>query len=97
MYVNDVCGCVCASSAKVIGKFSIRLVPDMDPAKVNECVSAHVSAAFAALGSPNKMKLTMTGGSRAWVAVRALPQPVCVCMCGVRICASMCTIVYRCE
>ena len=32
--------------AKVVGKFSMRLVPNMDPQAVLKCVQAHVDAEF---------------------------------------------------
>ncbi|AAS53623.1 AFR252Cp [Eremothecium gossypii ATCC 10895] len=40
--------------AKVIGKFSIRTVPDMDSDKLNKLVMDHCRKAFEKLGSPNK-------------------------------------------
>lgn len=55
--------------AKVVGKFSIRLVPDMVPARVEALVRAHIDRAFAALRSPNALKVTMRGsGAAAWLA-----------------------------
>ncbi|XP_014906094.1 cytosolic non-specific dipeptidase-like [Poecilia latipinna] len=54
---------------KVIGKFSIRLVPDMDPKVVENQVIEHVQKKFAELGSPNKMKVYSFGeGAKAWVS-----------------------------
>uniref|UniRef100_A0A8D2ZUV3 Cytosolic non-specific dipeptidase n=1 Tax=Scophthalmus maximus TaxID=52904 RepID=A0A8D2ZUV3_SCOMX len=53
---------------KVIGKFSIRLVPDMDPKVVEKQVNSHLQKKFAELGSPNKLKLSMGHGAKAWVA-----------------------------
>ena len=50
----------------VIGKFSLRIVPDMDPAVVEALVCAHIQREFAALGSPNKVKVTMSHGAKAW-------------------------------
>uniref|UniRef100_A0A674BYC8 Cytosolic non-specific dipeptidase n=1 Tax=Salmo trutta TaxID=8032 RepID=A0A674BYC8_SALTR len=41
---------------KVIGKFSIRLVPDMDPKVVEKQVTCHLEK-FAELESPNKLKV----------------------------------------
>lgn len=40
----------------VIGKFSIRLVPDMDPVKVEQLVKAHVEKVHKARDSPNPIK-----------------------------------------
>ncbi|KAF7691392.1 hypothetical protein HF521_011689 [Silurus meridionalis] len=52
----------------VIGKFSIRLVPDMDPKVVEEQVVSYLNKKFAELESPNKMKVTMGHGAKAWVS-----------------------------
>lgn len=41
---------------KVIGKFSIRLVPDMQPDEVEKLVTAHVEKVFKERNSPNVMK-----------------------------------------
>uniref|UniRef100_A0A6Q2YB33 Cytosolic non-specific dipeptidase n=1 Tax=Esox lucius TaxID=8010 RepID=A0A6Q2YB33_ESOLU len=53
---------------KVIGKFSIRLVPDMDPALVDKQVKSYLEKKFAELESPNKFKLYMGHGAKAWVS-----------------------------
>uniref|UniRef100_A0AAY4EKA5 Cytosolic non-specific dipeptidase n=1 Tax=Denticeps clupeoides TaxID=299321 RepID=A0AAY4EKA5_9TELE len=53
---------------KVIGKFSIRLVPDMDPKVVETMVVAHLKKKFADLESPNKLKVYMGHGAKAWVS-----------------------------
>jgi len=52
--------------AKVIGKFSIRLVAHQDPVKVAELVVAHCQQTFAKLGSPNALKVTATQGAKAF-------------------------------
>lgn len=54
--------------AKVIGKFSIRTVPDMESSKVNDCVFKYVNDVFAKLGSKNTMKVTCQHDGRWWVA-----------------------------
>lgn len=41
---------------KVIGKFSIRIVPDMTPADVEAKVKAHLEKFHKERGSPNTMK-----------------------------------------
>ena len=41
---------------KVIGKFSIRLVPDMDPDVVKKLVTSHIEKIHKEGGSPNDMK-----------------------------------------
>jgi len=50
----------------VRGKFSLRLVPDQDPAKIHELVKTHLEKTFAGLGSPNKMNVVFHHGGRAW-------------------------------
>lgn len=42
--------------ASVVGKFSIRLVPDMMPDQIQALVEKHVNAEFAKLGSKNKVR-----------------------------------------
>lgn len=54
--------------AKVIGKFSMRLVPDQDPTVIEKLVADHLNKEFAKLSSPNKMKVEMSHGSGAWVS-----------------------------
>uniref|UniRef100_A0A667WRF3 Cytosolic non-specific dipeptidase n=1 Tax=Myripristis murdjan TaxID=586833 RepID=A0A667WRF3_9TELE len=53
---------------KVIGKFSIRLVPDMDPKVVEKQVVTYLQKKFDELESPNKMKVYMGHGAKAWVS-----------------------------
>lgn len=52
----------------VRGKFSIRIVPDMEPADVEAKVRSHLTAAFAGLHSPNTMKVSMLSGAKAWLS-----------------------------
>ncbi|CAB1443393.1 unnamed protein product [Pleuronectes platessa] len=52
----------------VIGKFSIRLVPDMDPTVVEKKVIDHLKKTFAETGSPNKLNVYMGHGAKAWVS-----------------------------
>lgn len=54
--------------AKATGKFSIRTVPDMDADAVNGLVHAHVEAAFARLGSKNRMRVALMHAGKWWVA-----------------------------
>ncbi|KAL3920731.1 MAG: hypothetical protein SGARI_006871, partial [Bacillariaceae sp.] len=54
--------------AKVIGKFSMRLVPDQDPKEIEKLVQAYVNKEFAKLKSPNKMKVEMVHGSGGWLS-----------------------------
>lgn len=54
--------------AKVIGKFSIRIVPNMEIEDVNKLVFAHVDEAFKKLGSKNKINCTLQHAGKWWVA-----------------------------
>lgn len=54
--------------AKVVGKFSIRLVPDMDPAKVVDCVKKYVESTFQQLHSKNTLHFTADPPGKPWVA-----------------------------
>jgi len=53
---------------KVIGKFSIRLVPDMEPKEVERLVREYLEKQHVASGSPNVMSVTMGHGGKPWVA-----------------------------
>lgn len=53
---------------KVIGKFSIRLVPDMLPDKVCQLVTDHVNKVFKETGSPNTINVKMGHGGKPWVS-----------------------------
>ncbi|XP_013109891.2 cytosolic non-specific dipeptidase [Stomoxys calcitrans] len=52
--------------AKVIGKFSIRLVPNQDPDHITECVTKYLNQKWAERGSPNKMKVALVSGGKPW-------------------------------
>ncbi|KAF2202384.1 beta-Ala-His dipeptidase [Delitschia confertaspora ATCC 74209] len=54
--------------AKVIGKFSIRTVPNMEIDEVNKLIQTHVEEAFAKLGSKNTMKFNIVHCGKWWVA-----------------------------
>ncbi|GAA5996516.1 metallodipeptidase [Rhodotorula paludigena] len=54
--------------AAVKGKFSIRLVPDLDPDEVGELVTKYLQDEFAKLGSKNTLKVEMLHGGKPWVA-----------------------------
>jgi nonspecific dipeptidase len=54
--------------AKVIGKFSMRLVPDQDPIVIEKLVKDHLTWEFEKLNSPNKMEVEMVHGSGAWLS-----------------------------
>jgi len=53
---------------EVIGKFSLRLVPDQDPKKIEKLVTDHLSKEFTKLRSPNKMKIELLHGASAWIS-----------------------------
>ncbi|XP_034492402.1 cytosolic non-specific dipeptidase isoform X2 [Marmota flaviventris] len=53
---------------KVVGKFSIRLVPNMTPEVVSEQVTSYLTKKFAELHSPNKFKVYMGHGGKPWVS-----------------------------
>ncbi|RHZ80696.1 hypothetical protein Glove_132g5 [Diversispora epigaea] len=54
--------------AKVLGKFSIRLVPDMDPERVNALVKKYLTEEFSKLKSKNSFNVECLHGAKAWVA-----------------------------
>lgn len=53
---------------KVSGKFSIRIVPNQEPAKVEAVVKAHIQNLWKQRGSPNKVTVHMLSGGRWWVS-----------------------------
>ncbi|XP_009432429.1 cytosolic non-specific dipeptidase isoform X2 [Pan paniscus] len=53
---------------KVVGKFSIRLVPNMTPEVVSEQVTSYLTKKFAELRSPNEFKVYMGHGGKPWVS-----------------------------
>ena len=54
--------------AKVIGKFSIRTVPNMEPEDVDKLVFKHVKDAFAKLNSKNTLNVSLQHAGKWWVA-----------------------------
>lgn len=54
--------------AKVIGKFSIRTVPNMESDKVDQAVFKHVKSEFAKLKSKNTMSVDLVHAGNWWVA-----------------------------
>ncbi|XP_049637724.1 cytosolic non-specific dipeptidase [Suncus etruscus] len=53
---------------KVVGKFSIRLVPNMTPEVVSKQVITYLNKKFSELGSPNNFKVYMGHGGKPWVS-----------------------------
>ncbi|KAI8060985.1 hypothetical protein BC940DRAFT_310848 [Gongronella butleri] len=54
--------------AKVVGKFSIRTVPDMEPKKITELVVKYVTDEFNKLGSKNEMKIVCSHDGNHWLS-----------------------------
>ncbi|KAM4633897.1 beta-Ala-His dipeptidase-like [Polymixia lowei] len=61
---------------RVIGKFSIRQVPNMNPPDVERKVEEHLKLVFNRLRSPNQLKVSATVGAKPWVANLEDPQYV---------------------
>uniref|UniRef100_S4RWE8 Peptidase M20 dimerisation domain-containing protein n=1 Tax=Petromyzon marinus TaxID=7757 RepID=S4RWE8_PETMA len=53
---------------RVLGKFSIRIVPNMDPDVVEDQVRRHLEAVFARRKSPNKLRVWAEVKAKPWVA-----------------------------
>ncbi|XP_018566615.1 cytosolic non-specific dipeptidase [Anoplophora glabripennis] len=51
---------------KVIGKFSIRIVPNQEPKQIEKYVVDHLEKLWKERGSPNKMKAYMADGGYPW-------------------------------
>ena len=54
--------------AKVIGKFSIRTVPNMESPDVNKLVFDHIKSEFAKLNSKNQLDVWLQHDGKWWVA-----------------------------
>jgi len=53
---------------KVIGKFSIRIVPDQNPNEIEKAVVEHLQKKFEERKSPNKLKVFMYHGAKSWLS-----------------------------
>lgn len=53
---------------KVIGKFSIRLVPDQDPDKIKDLVVDYLTKLHKERGSPNEVKVVSGHGGKPWMS-----------------------------
>jgi len=53
---------------KVMGKFSLRLVPNQDPKDIATCVEKHLNTEFDKLGSPNRMWIKAHHGAKSWLS-----------------------------
>ncbi|KAJ1201943.1 hypothetical protein NDU88_005747 [Pleurodeles waltl] len=60
--------------SKVIGKFSMRQVPNMEPSVVEKQVSDYLMKKFAERNSPNKLNVTMVIGAKPWISSLEEPQ-----------------------
>ncbi|KAG8442263.1 hypothetical protein GDO86_011168 [Hymenochirus boettgeri] len=60
--------------SKVIGKFSIRQVPNMEPSVVEKQVKDYLESKFSERKSPNEMKITMIIGAKPWLTNMTEPQ-----------------------
>ncbi|EDK45868.1 hypothetical protein LELG_04047 [Lodderomyces elongisporus NRRL YB-4239] len=54
--------------SKVVGKFSIRTVPNIDLAKLDQLVFKHINEEFAKLNSPNEFKVELIHDGNYWVS-----------------------------
>ena len=52
---------------KVIGKFSIRIVPNQQPEKIGELVVDYIETKWKDRNSPNTMKVSMVHGGHPWM------------------------------
>jgi len=70
----DGCGAKTVIPRKVIGKFSIRLVPHMQPDEINRVVKEYVEGLHKARGSPNRCTLIDEHGGKPWMSDPAHPH-----------------------
>lgn len=52
----------------MIGKFSVRIVPNQTPEIVEKVVVAHCNKVWSGRKSPNKMTASMFHGGRCWMS-----------------------------
>ncbi|XP_064480738.1 cytosolic non-specific dipeptidase-like [Ornithodoros turicata] len=53
---------------KVVGKFSVRIVPNQEPKKVEKVVLDYLNELWKRRNSPNTMKAFMLSGGRHWIS-----------------------------
>lgn len=53
--------------SKVFGKFSIRIVPNMEPSDVHHLVEDFLQREFKKLDSPCTMKVNALNGQKSWL------------------------------
>jgi Cys-Gly metallodipeptidase DUG1 len=61
-------GCKTVIPAKVIGKFSIRTVPNMESSAVTKLVTDYINAQFAKLKTKNTLEVSLMHDGKWWVA-----------------------------
>ncbi|XP_059145561.1 cytosolic non-specific dipeptidase-like [Physella acuta] len=61
-------GCKTVIPRKVIGKFSIRIVPHQKPDQIEQLVRTHIEQVHKNRGSPNQVKVAMEHGGKPWVS-----------------------------
>lgn len=62
------CGCKTVIPRKVIGKFSIRIVPNQKPEIIEKCVVEYLDKIFQKRKSPNKYRSYMFHGGNPWMS-----------------------------
>ncbi|CAF3310833.1 unnamed protein product [Rotaria socialis] len=72
----DGCGCKTVIPRHVIGKFSIRIVPNMKISTVEKLVENHVQTIMKERNSPNKVSVKLEHGGDYWIADPNNPQYV---------------------
>ncbi|CAM4772014.1 unnamed protein product [Rotaria magnacalcarata] len=70
----DGCGCKTVIPRHVIGKFSIRIVPNMKISTVEKLVENHVQKIMKERNSPNKVSVKLEHGGDYWIADPNNPQ-----------------------
>merc|ERR1719150_32085 len=66
---------------KVIGKFSVRIVPNQTPEIVEEVVVSYCNKIWAQRNSPNKMTAQLFHGGRCWLSDPEIVEEVVVSYC----------------
>ncbi|XP_065646243.1 cytosolic non-specific dipeptidase isoform X2 [Hydra vulgaris] len=64
----DGAGCKTVIPKNVIGKFSVRLVPDQTPEHIEHLVKTYCQQVHADSNSPNKLIVTMAHGGMPWLS-----------------------------
>ncbi|CAK8695363.1 unnamed protein product [Clavelina lepadiformis] len=62
---------------KVVGKFSVRLVPNQDPKVIQKLVTEHIEKVFAERESPNRLQIHLHEEAKPWLSDYNHPHYVC--------------------